>query len=737
MNESSNANDQGAQQSPPPEPAEQPEQQPEPAEQTPAAEESPEQATINPEPVISGSDYEFAEPQLGAAEISEDVAESVDLQAAAAEAARVEHEAELVAKNVSSPLTNDLPAPTFDAPEEPVDWDTSTTVLRTDFSKPPVANNPWTQQEAAEPAGSAESDVAAEPAGVEPASSVDGSTALPNLPDDAPRVSPGQPELPTDPGAPAEPAESSHQAPAETLPTDSGVPAEPVAPQPQAPAMPPAPPAPTFGAPEQDEQPTQEIGHQPEVPAQDPHDDETAATLAPGAGEDVPSPEAAPLDAAQDEAAPEEAAPAEAAPHFGPGVADGHGWRRPETQWTQSATPWKPKAGAWQSPAQMARGEADAAAAAAALAATQGADNSGLPQAEPTDGTPNSDLPAANGDANVATDLSGATLPYGQQPNQPPYGAPAPFGQPGSQPPYGAPTPFGQQNAAGGQPPYGAAAPQQGMPPQGGPQYSGAAGVPPAQGTPGGPQNPGYPGAPQGPGGFQGGPQGPGYPGGPQGPQGPGGNGGPEGNGNGKKKLFIILGVAVVGLGLIVFFVWLLIGFIMGNINSASPSPVPVTQSQEQQSPKAEPSSDTTPTKDVSPTGKATPTDETVDPDAGLIIPGLSPLEWLEGDCLRDFNNASTSADVVLCSSPHNAQLVGTYNYPSSDDFPGTETLKAKAAEVCDSVELTSEASKIKTLKQTTAYPSETTWNDKDDRRVDCMVHDTRDGNNLKISLTK
>ncbi|WP_343319015.1 hypothetical protein AAFM46_00940 [Arthrobacter sp. TMP15] len=704
MNESSNANDQGAQNSPPPEPLE-PTTAPEPA--APAQE--------NLEPVISGSDYTFDEPQLGAAEISEEVAESVDLQAAAAEAAKVEHEAELAAQGVSSTLATDIPAPTFKSPEstpeQPIDWDDAPTVMRTDFSKPPVASNPWTQGEAAQ------------------GETAQGETA--------------QAEAAVGQVADVEPVQQM------ATPTES------VTPPRQVPATPPAPPTmPPASSPReqpQNEQPTQEFATQPQnqsddgAPAVSATEAIEAAALTEqaatadsvGGGAPDVAPEASPDASGPLETAAPETAPPAAAPHFGPGVADGHGWRRPETQWQQSATPWQPKAGGWQSPAQLARGEADAAAA-AALASSQQSENSGAPT-------------SATGEVPTADPgFSEATLPLEQQQYQAGHSAPAPFGQqaaPGGQAPFGAtgqqgaPTQPATQQYGAGQ--YGAG--------QYGAQQYGAAGVPPAPGTgtppyQGGPQGPGYPGnqgpgypgGPQGPG-YAGGPQGPGYPGGPQGPgspngSGPGGNGG--GNGGGKKKLFIILGIAVLGLGLIIFFVWLLLGLILGNINKADPSPVAASQSQ-QQSPATEPSDNATAATSASPTEDATSTDGVADPDTGLMFPALSPLEWLEGDCLRDFKNASTPADVVLCSTPHNAQLAGTFNYEISDDFPGAEALKAKAADVCNGVELTSAAAKITTLKQTTAYPSESTWTERDDRRVDCMVHDTRDGNPLETSLTK
>ena len=175
----------------------------------------------------------------------------------------------------------------------------------------------------------------------------------------------------------------------------------------------------------------------------------------------------------------------------------------------------------------------------------------------------------------------------------------------------------------------------------------------------------------------------------------------------------------MVGLGLIVLFVTLLVGL----FSSSAPKPAPVVVESSQ------------PANEGS--APATSSDQSKDPDAGLILPELSPLKWLEGDCLRGFKDVSTPADVVVCSSPHNAQLVGTFYYDDAAKFPGLDALKAKAAEVCSGVQLTSDAATIKTLKQSPAYPTEASWNDKGDRRVDCMVSDTRGGNPLESSITK
>ncbi|MHA7268571.1 hypothetical protein [Arthrobacter sp. HLT1-20] len=547
MNESSDANGQGA------------EEFPKPASGEPETDSA--DATLTG--TVTGTDYELAEPTLGDAEISEDVAESVDLEAAEAEAAAVEREAELATRGVSSGLgQDDAGTPAADDP----DWDSASTVLRTDFSQPPVASNPWTQP--------------------------------------APDAAPEQQATPESAEVPA--------APAVVLPP---------------------------------------------VPASAPgqFDAEADAPAAPAAGPTQGAAETSTL---------------------GHSVADGHGWHRPETPWQQSATPWQPKAGAWQSPSQIARGEADAAAAAAGAAAA-----AATPEGQPefTAASPTAP-PVPQAPQAVQQPAPQAPAQYGQIPyGQPPLGQ-APYGQQGSpavgqppyaqaQPPYGAPTPFGQPSTPGGQPPYGAP----GMPP-----------------VPGGPQGPGYPG----------------------GPQRPGGNSG----GNGNKKLFIILGIVLLAVVLLGVLVTLLIGFITSSLNNAGPAPAPTTQSQEV------PSDD--------------PSSESVDPGADVVVPQASPLDWIQGDCLRDFKGVSAAADVVLCNSPHSAQLVGTFYYGDDETFPGGDALKAKAAEVCKDVQLTTEAESMKDLKQLTAYPSQSTWDDSGDRRVDCLIQDTS-GNRLLSSLIK
>ncbi|WP_104086255.1 septum formation family protein [Arthrobacter sp. GMC3] len=509
------------------------------------------------------SDYEFAEPQLDSAEISPDVAESVNLEEVAAEAAEVERQAEHSAELPASEVIASIPKTgiAFDAPATHGDWDVDeSTVLRTDFTKPPVANNPWT------------------------------------------------PPATTAPGA-VEPAAADTAEPASNAP----VPPRPTAPPEQAPAA---------------------------------------------------------------EATPAGSGPEAASSHIGRSVDDGSGWRRPETQ-------WQPRANAWQSPGQVAQGVVDAAALAASQNSAQG---------EPAPGQPGA-TPVAPADA------------------QPKPGNPAPYGTPGTPVP---PPPYGAPVQAGPQPPYGA--PTQHGAAQGGPAQANAGqgavqpGVPPVPPVPGYPGQPGAPwqGGPQGPG-FPGGPQGPGMPGGPQGPQGPG-----QGSPGNKNKLFIILGVAVVGVALIILLIWILVGLLGGGGKSDAGDTAKPTATSAASDNASTPASDAAGA-------------------SGLIVEQAKPLEWLEADCLRGFTTVTKPADVVLCSTPHAAQVVGTFEYSMTDTFPGADTVKAKAADVCGAVSLTDAAKSYKGLKSFNVFPTSGSW-DNGDRTIQCIIVDPS-GDNLKESF--
>ena len=154
------------------------------------------------------------------------------------------------------------------------------------------------------------------------------------------------------------------------------------------------------------------------------------------------------------------------------------------------------------------------------------------------------------------------------------------------------------------------------------------------------------------------------------------------------KALFAVVLVAVVG-GLVWLALWL---------NSGATSP----QAQGGQAGVLE----TTPTPRVTP----------------LPLPrdGVKPADYAVGDCFKDFDPESLASTVVPCDTGHSAQLVGVFRYPAGERYPGAETLKAKALEVCQATKLGPAANSFQ-LNYQRSFPSSTSW-DAGDRRADCYV---------------
>ncbi|PYI66190.1 hypothetical protein CVV68_15475 [Arthrobacter livingstonensis] len=611
-----------------------------PADSVPDAEAVPDAAQ---EPRLSGTEYEFAEPQLGAAEISSEVAETVDLDKVQAETAAVEREAERSTQLAASEVISSVPPANVDfkAPAAETGWDVDeSTVLRTDFTKPPVANNPWTNK--AGPADSPETDGAlgapaestaapageaqptAAPAGEPPAVAKDAATDSPQssrTASTAPQAAPAQPAFPPRSVQPSTPDahEPDGQVPDMHDPDmhDAGRP----------PAAPPAGPEAEAGA---------EQGG--------------AKELAEGERVQGGAPEGGPA----------------RRPYVGRGIDDGSGWHRPETPWQQSATPWQPRANAWQSPGQVAQGVADAAAA-AGLAASEAAKGSAATE------TPNEPQGAS------------AQPERPDQPGyQPPYGSPAaPGNQPGVQPPHGSNPSHGTSSQPG-------TAVHGGNPSQNaGP--SGAPAIPPV---------PGYPG--QG---------GPGQPGGTQ------GSGTPGSPGN-KNKLFIILGVVVIGLFLVGLLIWMVLNLFAGSTKADSSGHQPVTA-----------------TAGSSSSGQPSAA-QRASSELDVILAKATPEEWFDGDCLRGYTTFSQPADVVVCNSPHSAQVVNSHIYADSDTFPGDNALADMGTKACKTAPVTDAAKAYKGLKEFQTYPSENSWNMVNDRTVHCIAVDPS-GENLTTSLIK
>ncbi|MFD1214335.1 septum formation family protein, partial [Arthrobacter sp. GCM10027362] len=105
----------------------------------------------------------------------------------------------------------------------------------------------------------------------------------------------------------------------------------------------------------------------------------------------------------------------------------------------------------------------------------------------------------------------------------------------------------------------------------------------------------------------------------------------------------------------------------------------------------------------------------------GVIAKDVSPFDFKAGDCFTDFQAVTLNATVVTCSTPHAAQIIGTFSYRPSDTFPGKEALNVKAEQVCTAIKLNKTAEKHSTVRTSYGLPSEGTWRE-GDRRIDCFV---------------
>ena len=99
---------------------------------------------------------------------------------------------------------------------------------------------------------------------------------------------------------------------------------------------------------------------------------------------------------------------------------------------------------------------------------------------------------------------------------------------------------------------------------------------------------------------------------------------------------------------------------------------------------------------------------------------GVAPAAYAIGDCFKDFDPQALASTVVPCDTGHSAQLVATLRYPDSAEYPGAESLKAKALQVCQAAKLGPAAKQFQ-LNYQRSFPSSTSW-ESGDRRVDCYV---------------
>jgi|GEM_PF-1622215 len=118
----------------------------------------------------------------------------------------------------------------------------------------------------------------------------------------------------------------------------------------------------------------------------------------------------------------------------------------------------------------------------------------------------------------------------------------------------------------------------------------------------------------------------------------------------------------------------------------------------------------------------------------GIIAVNVSPENYLPGDCLADYSDADNPADIVECSTPHNAQLIGRRLYSEDKSYPGEEALRESSETFCADIALLENTQATYSIN--TSRPSEYTWETEGDRRVDCFVS-TNDETNFSDSLVE
>ncbi|MDM7990228.1 septum formation family protein [Arthrobacter sp. zg-Y877] len=121
------------------------------------------------------------------------------------------------------------------------------------------------------------------------------------------------------------------------------------------------------------------------------------------------------------------------------------------------------------------------------------------------------------------------------------------------------------------------------------------------------------------------------------------------------------------------------------------------------------------------------------DKEEGVLSEDVSPIELEAGACLQDWDDVNSSATVVTCETPHDAQLVATDSFTEDAAFPGTGALEERVDEVCAAVKYSDAATQFPGLKLTKSIPTEQTWAT-GDRRVDCFVF-APEGQELTESL--
>ena len=118
----------------------------------------------------------------------------------------------------------------------------------------------------------------------------------------------------------------------------------------------------------------------------------------------------------------------------------------------------------------------------------------------------------------------------------------------------------------------------------------------------------------------------------------------------------------------------------------------------------------------------------------GIIATNVSPENFLPGDCLASYTDASQAADIVECTTPHNAQLIGRRLYSEDMTYPGEDELRESSETFCADIALLEDTQATYSIN--TSRPSQYTWENEDDRRIDCIVA-TNDDTNLSTTLVE
>src|SRR5690625_1504821 len=118
----------------------------------------------------------------------------------------------------------------------------------------------------------------------------------------------------------------------------------------------------------------------------------------------------------------------------------------------------------------------------------------------------------------------------------------------------------------------------------------------------------------------------------------------------------------------------------------------------------------------------------------GIIATNAPPENFLPGDCLTNYTDASQPADIVECTTPHNAQLIGRRLYSEDMTYPGEEELRESSEAFCADIPLLENTQATYSIN--TSRPSEYTWETDADRRIDCIVS-TSDDTNFSESLVE